>query len=1147
MSLSSLSHAPLDSARVSSNFSAPRERHSALTLLFGFALLIQSPALVNAQPKSASVVGASATFSTLGPSVVTVSGRQLIVRKRNLDGTLATPAPYIVKGLDWSPASKTTNTSATDPNNASVRRAEFANWYLTDIPMFQAMNVNTVRLNIDPGLDNTALAVLDLLYSNGIMAIVTVDNAVNDTARLSQVVPFLKNHPAVLMWMLGNEWNINSYYGAANSVADAANRTQTAAALVKTMDTNHPVSTSYGDIDINSPGLRLSDTAHYVNDICTSVDVWSLNIYRGSSFGTVFDQWGSISGKPMYIGEFGTDAFNELVGPGVVDETMQAHFDLCLWNELFGKLSARDPNQVSLGGAIFEWDDEWWKVPPPSSQDTGGFASGGHPDNFANEEYFGIVDIDRHARLAYQIMTAAFDSNYLPLAHSIVYGAVSRGAVVSEYPYEYGVSRFYSCGRAFYEARGGGFGRGFNVVVIDPVTGNHTQQNFDTWADSSTGTAMNAMIAYLKSLAVGTTLMISVADEAGLTNNPCTRLPYSWTEAGLQTLEALGSRQIRSYCYWDSWAMIAVKGEGVARDESLGHGAPASVKLVIAPPTLSIGKTHVGNFMKGQTGAIYTVTVSNGVGTAPTTGTVTVTETLPGGLTLVSMAGNGWTCASTTCTRSDSLAAGASYPSIIVTVNVTAIANSPQVNSVSVSGGGSVAANAIDSTLIGAASMSLNRSRINFGFNGSIISSPQTIAVTFSGGPGLNWTASSNQANITVTPLSGTGNGTIQISAAAGSSGIVTVTAPNAVNSPQTVQVNVANATSALPFGSFDTPLNNTTGVVGAIPVTGWALDLIEVTRVDILREPVTGEPQGSLIPIGSGVFVADARPDVQGTFPSYPFSYRAGWGYQMLTNFLPNSSGSGAPGNGAYKLHAIAFNKSGNQLDLGTRTIVVDNAHAAKPFGTIDTPGQGGTISGADSVNFGWALTPQPAMIPTDGSTITVVIDGVPAAHPVYNQFRSDIASLFPGYANSTGAVGFYHMNTTTLANGVHTISWNAFDNLGRGEGLGSRYFNVLNTGGSLAAPEDVIPADAVPPDADGGYSVTIEEVGRLELPLGAARGNMLVEGEAHALPIGSTLKGGVFYWQPGPGFLGEYTMRFERPDGSRIPVRVNIAPKRY
>jgi hypothetical protein len=67
------------------------------------------------------------------------------------------------------------------------------------------------------------------------------------------------------------------------------------------------------------------------------------------------------------------------------------------------------------------------------------------------------------------------------------------------------------------------------------------------------------------------------------------------------------------------------------------------------------------------------------------------------------------------------------------------------------------------------------------------------------------------------------------------------------------------------------------------------------------------------------------------------------------------------------------------------------------------------------------------------------------------------------------------------------------------------------------------------------------------IELHLGAARGRMLVDGEEHALPTGSTLKGGVFYWQPGPGFLGEFTMQFQRPDGTKIPVRVTIVPKRY
>src|SRR5437762_112328 len=49
-------------------------------------------------------------------------------------------------------------------------------------------------------------------------------------------------------------------------------------------------------------------------------------------------------------------------------------------------------------------------------------------------------------------------------------------------------------------------------------------------------------------------------------------------------------------------------------------------------PDLTVTKSHTGNFTQGQTGATYTITVSNS-GFAPTTGTVTLTDTLPAGLT----------------------------------------------------------------------------------------------------------------------------------------------------------------------------------------------------------------------------------------------------------------------------------------------------------------------------------------------------------------------------------------------------------------------------------------------------------------------------------------------------------------------------------
>jgi uncharacterized repeat protein (TIGR01451 family) len=564
----------------------------------------------------------------------------------------------------------------------------------------------------------------------------------------------------------------------------------------------------------------------------------------------------------------------------------------------------------------------------------------------------------------------------------------------------------------------------------------------------------------------------------------------------------------------------------------------------VSGPALTIAKTHTGNFTQGQTNAQYNISVTNS-GAGSTNGSaVSVTDTVPGGLTLVSMAGTGWSCNGNTCTRNDVLAGGAGYPAITATVNVAAGASSPQVNQAGVSGGGSAGASTTDSTTIAVNQPRLNVSvsSLNFGVNGTLVTGAQPVTVSFTGGLGVSWTASSNQSNIALNPATGGGNGVFQVTVSPGPSGMVTVTAPGATNSPQQIQVNVTSAGPDVPFGSFDTPANNSSGIAGAVAVTGWALDPVDLAKVDIWRQPIGNEGTSSngLVFIGDAVFVADARPDVEATYPNAPRKNRAGWGYQLLTSLLPNNGGSPGLGNGTYYLHAIAHNAAGAAVDLGTHSITADNAHAAKPFGTIDTPGQGSTISGNAFVNFGWVLTQNPLTIPTDGSTIAVMVDGQTLGHPVYNQFRSDIASLFPGRANSNGAVGYFVLDTTMMSNGVHTIQWVVFDSAGHGDGIGSRFFNVLNSGaGSAAAPEDVVQS-AFPSASE--LEAEADEMGRIELPVGAGSGYLLVNGERRPLPAGSSLSDGVFYWHPGPGFRGRYELAFERPDGTNLAVTIRV-----
>ena len=106
-------------------------------------------------------------------------------------------------------------------------------------------------------------------------------------------------------------------------------------------------------------------------------------------------------------------------------------------------------------------------------------------------------------------------------------------------------------------------------------------------------------------------------------------------------------------------------------------------------PDLTIAKSHTGNFSQGQIGAHYMLTVGN-VGDIATAGIVTVTDSLPPYLTATAMAGPGWTCVlgTLTCTRSDALAAKASYPAITLTVNVSFSAGISIINVANVSGGG---------------------------------------------------------------------------------------------------------------------------------------------------------------------------------------------------------------------------------------------------------------------------------------------------------------------------------------------------------------------------------------------------------------------------------------------------------------------------
>jgi N-acetylmuramoyl-L-alanine amidase len=386
----------------------------------------------------------------------------------------------------------------------------------------------------------------------------------------------------------------------------------------------------------------------------------------------------------------------------------------------------------------------------------------------------------------------------------------------------------------------------------------------------------------------------------------------------------------------------------------------------------------------------------------------------------------------------------------------------------------------------------------------------QTLDVRVAGVGVPTWSVTASQPWVRITPASGAGSGRFTvdmvnpgdvIGTATDLNGTITVSL-DGLGLTQTLPVRLIVSPSEQPtqppIGRVETPTHNSTGHVGAIGVTGWALDDRGVQSLKVYRNCLPFENQAScqsvmghsVVFVGDAAFVPGARPDLETSHGgSFPQASRAGWGFLLLTSMLPDVDGQASHGGrGTLDLYVVATDLEHKQTLLGPDEntagpirLTMANQGIAKPFGALDTPGQGATVSGVVPI-FGWALTPDRgdnAVIPIDGSTIWVYIDGAPVGQPVYNQCRGnvgnppaagvycndDVSNIFgvtiPGASLTTrasnptvhrnldagrGAIGSYVLDTSTLSNGMHNIAWSVTDSLGRVEGIGSRNFTVLN-----------------------------------------------------------------------------------------------------
>ena len=153
-----------------------------------------------------------------------------------------------------------------------------------------------------------------------------------------------------------------------------------------------------------------------------------------------------------------------------------------------------------------------------------------------------------------ETITRSFSLTVLPSLSDVRFRVVSGG-----YKSTASVAGFEVDGTLIYETHGGGPGRGFNFLTVDPQSGLFgTVRNFDTWAREEDVTAMEV---YLRSLPDGTVVIGAIADEGA----------FLLTDQARTTIqETLGSYFIDLLDYQFSWAIITRKAAPAPIAEGLG-------------------------------------------------------------------------------------------------------------------------------------------------------------------------------------------------------------------------------------------------------------------------------------------------------------------------------------------------------------------------------------------------------------------------------------------------------------------------------------------------------------------------------------------------------------------------------------------------
>jgi len=334
--------------------------------------------------------------------VVSRSPSRIMIQNTSLS---VNDSPFQVKGVGYSP---------TPIGHDPEIQAPFGDYFTSDyqkiherdFPLLRVMGANTLRLWYwNSNADHTKF--LDAAYNNGKDSMYVIagfwvdsgfninpDDPQNQRERIKQdfldMVQIHKNHPAILMWCIGNEINADWMYG--QNLDDLFSLINEMALAAKQLEgrTYHPTTTALMDVNLDR-------TINTYDAKMSGLSVWGVNIYRGKSFGNLFSTYGGLSEKPIIVLEFGIDAFDNITKQEyeMNGSSEQADYARALWREI------NQNKSICIGASIMAYADEWWKgknsADPQCKDDDPlfhgfcGYPISTHPDGYANEEWWGIM------------------------------------------------------------------------------------------------------------------------------------------------------------------------------------------------------------------------------------------------------------------------------------------------------------------------------------------------------------------------------------------------------------------------------------------------------------------------------------------------------------------------------------------------------------------------------------------------------------------------------------------------------------------------------------------------------------------------------------------------------------------------------------